>query len=386
MVKSTTQMDMANRALCYALRKPPKGVKKTSIKDIIAQKLVVKLDGKAPSPGAISEAANTFKEVKNQRGRKTGWRKTTKQEDTSLLQTFRKVRPPGHAVDSRVIHSNLPAKLKKKITRKTVINRLAEKGIKPKTKIAKNDYGPKWRKARLAFTRANRNKTAAQWQREVDAIGDIKEFTYYPKVLQPRFKQLRAPWTYMTEKERYQPAFLRPKRWFKKADYKKTMKCKIFGLTASNGAKLAFVWPKGGTAEMWAAKVKKVLIPFLKKQFPQKQSFQLLLDGESIFHGVPTRAAYASANIKAKLPNWPASSPDLNPQENVWPVAEKTLRTLAGEQGTFAEFQKAALKAVRDYPDDSAKALVGNIAKKVEQVFQAKGGAIPEGGSKSKND
>ena len=34
----------------------------------------------------------------------------------------------------------------------------------------------------------------------------------------------------------------------------------------------------------------------------------------------------------------------------------------------------------------TCKALVGNIAKKVEQVFQAKGGAIPEGGSKSKND
>ena len=137
---------------------------------------------------------------------------------------------------------------------------------------------------------------------------------------------------------------------------------------------------------MWATKVKKVLIPFLKKQFPQKQSFQLLLDGESIFHGVPTRAVYASANIKAKLPNWPASSPDLNPQENVWPVAEKTLRTLAGEQGTFAAFQKAALKAVRDYPDDSAKKLVGNIAKKVEQVIQANGGAVCEGGSRSKND
>ena len=49
-------MDMANRALCYSLRNPPDGVKKTPLQTIIDQKLVIKLDGSVPSPRAISEA------------------------------------------------------------------------------------------------------------------------------------------------------------------------------------------------------------------------------------------------------------------------------------------------------------------------------------------
>ena len=215
MSTSTAQMDIRNRALCYALRNPPTGVKKVSIAKIIKDKLVVKTDGSVPTPGGISLAASTFLEEKGTRGRKTGWRKTTKEEDKKLLKTFHFHRPPGHGIDSRVVHANLPAKIRKKIGRKTVIRRLAAKGFKPKRKIDKNDYGPQWRKKRWDFVRANKDKTAAQWTSAVDAVGDVKEFTYYPQVLQPRFKQLRAPWTYMSKKERYKPAFLRPKRWFK---------------------------------------------------------------------------------------------------------------------------------------------------------------------------
>ena len=45
---TTAQMDMANRAHCYALRNPPPGVEKTPIKDIIKYKMVKKMDGKVP--------------------------------------------------------------------------------------------------------------------------------------------------------------------------------------------------------------------------------------------------------------------------------------------------------------------------------------------------
>ena len=59
-----TQMDDEGRAMCYALRNPPKGYKKVKLKDIA--KLVRKSCGrKKVSLQAISLAANTYKDFLN---------------------------------------------------------------------------------------------------------------------------------------------------------------------------------------------------------------------------------------------------------------------------------------------------------------------------------
>ena len=80
-------MDLANRALCYALRHPPNGMSKANYKDIA--KVVKKKDGKKPTHAAIAQAAASFTAEKATRGRKQGTRKTSKSEDKVLL-TLRK--------------------------------------------------------------------------------------------------------------------------------------------------------------------------------------------------------------------------------------------------------------------------------------------------------
>ena len=100
------QMDLANKAICYAMRNPPKGHSKMPYTDI--QKLVCKKDGKKPTTAAMCQAASNFKKVKGMRGRPLGSNRTTKDEDKVLMKTFHKTRPPGHGITSRALHDALP--------------------------------------------------------------------------------------------------------------------------------------------------------------------------------------------------------------------------------------------------------------------------------------
>ncbi len=178
---TSAKMDLQNRALCYALRCPPKGVKKTKLKDIVKFKLVKKSDGTVPQPSAIAEAAATFKDEKRKRGRKQGWRKTTKSEDKQILTTFKKLRPPGYGVDSRDIQKALPKKLSKKVGRDTIISRLAEKGYTAQKKMNKSDNGVKWRQRRLKFAKKYKDWTPEDWKSQVQAVGDIKHSLSTPR-------------------------------------------------------------------------------------------------------------------------------------------------------------------------------------------------------------
>ena len=107
----------------------------------LVTKVVKKEDGSRPTIGAIKEAADTYLDTKGKRGRKKGDRATTKEEDKKIMKTFFKMRPPGHGVDSQVVHLALPKKIQKKIKRRTIIRRLAEKGYVPEHKINKKDTG-----------------------------------------------------------------------------------------------------------------------------------------------------------------------------------------------------------------------------------------------------
>ena len=103
---TVAQMALANKAICFAMRNPPKGHSKMPYKDI--QKLVCKKDGNKPTTAAMCQAASNFKKVKGMRGRPLGSNKTTKDEDKVLMKTFHKIRPPGHGITSRALHDALP--------------------------------------------------------------------------------------------------------------------------------------------------------------------------------------------------------------------------------------------------------------------------------------
>ena len=370
--KSTkyARMDVKNRALAYLMRNPPVGCKKMPFKDIVAH--VFKTDGRRPTVQGVKGVVYSFHEDTDKVGRKKGWRKTTKKEDAAILKKFHQLRPPGHGIDSRELRNALSMKLKAKVGRKTVIRRLADKGYKAETKIEKSDPGPALAKRRCEFAEEHKDKTAAEWKMELQAVGDFTYFTYYPLQLRPKFKKVRAKWTYMMKGEKTKSAFVRPKRWFPKKDYKLTKKQCVFGMVTSNGKSLAFLVPKPLTTEIWAGLFKKHVVPFLKKALPRRSNFQILLDGEQLLHGPAAKAAMVLHGISV-LPNWPKYSPDLNPQENVWRWAENHLRKSEKDDDTFEDFGELCLRAVAAYT--GASNLVGSMQRRMAEVL-AKDGAM----------
>jgi len=173
----------------------------------------------------------------------------------------------------------------------------------------------------------------------------------------------------MTKAEKKKPAF---QRWFKSKDWKKVIKHKVFGMTTSTGKSLCFSVPKGYTAELWAKDVKKRVGPFLKRSFPNRDSFLMLLDGEKRLHAPVAKAAFKTQGMKS-LPRWPASSPDLNPQENVWSWVEDEIRRQEEDTDSFQDFQKKVLEAARCYPESSAKKLIPGMPKRIRACLEGKG-------------
>jgi len=176
-------MDAFNRGMCWAYRHPPGGAKPLKLKQI--QKLVRKTNGKRPTIPAICQAANSFKNDKQKRGRRVGQRATTKQEDAKIIKKFHKLRPPGHYIDSRILHTGLPKQLKQKVGRRTLIRRINDKGLFFDEKNSKDEPTEVTRRKRLAFCRKHQDKNFQQWQAYCQGVADLSESQFSFEVCTP---------------------------------------------------------------------------------------------------------------------------------------------------------------------------------------------------------
>ena len=174
----------------------------------------------------------------------------------------------------------------------------------------------------------------------------------------------------MRKGEKHKPAFVKPKRMFKQKEYQKVLKGKVFGVTLSTGEQRLWHVPRPFTAAQFAKLVRQRLGPFMEGAFPDRRQRTLLLDGEPLLHAPEAKAELARWGVKA-LPNWPPYSPDMNPQENVWPWIEKNVRKIEARDDTFANFKNKLQRVHSRYPN--AESLVASMPKRIAECIERKG-------------
>ena len=97
-------MSAENRALCYFYRHPPPGHGAPMKWSAIAE-LVWNTDGTHPTANGVKNCVLSWTAVRQKRGRKVGWRKTTAADDKAITHSFHKARLPfglpGHLAGCR---------------------------------------------------------------------------------------------------------------------------------------------------------------------------------------------------------------------------------------------------------------------------------------------
>ena len=286
------------------------------------------------------------------------------------MKTFHKVRPPGAGVESRDVADALPKALQGKVCLRTIRNRLKEKGYVPTQKASKAEADAKTCSARLAFCRLHAKRTGPQWAQHLQGVADFKLYTYYPKKLKMRWSRYRSSWAYMKKSERLKPAFVRPKTMFKREEYKQVIKGKVFGLTLSSGRQLLCRVPSKFVSADFARLVRQRIGPFCREAFPERKSCRVLLDGEPLMHTPEAKEALREWGLQVLTP-WPAYSPDLNPQENVWPWLGKALRKEECRTDSFATFRARLTRLAAKYPNPER--LVASMPERIASCLKKHG-------------
>ena len=116
------------------------------------------------------------------------------------------------------------------------------------------------------------------------------------------------------------------------------------------------------------------LAPALRRAFPGRSSFVILIDNEKIMHTELAQAMHKKHGIKV-LKNWPARSPDLNPQENVWPGVENKLRREAPKAEALGAFAKRTVKYLRSVASDKCVNYIRSMPGRIKDCI-ARNGAV----------
>ena len=149
-------------------------------------------------------------------------------------------------------------------------------------------------------------------------------------------------------------------------------KSKVFGLTLSNGKHFVWLVKSSFSGTDFAKLVRTHIGTTLREAFPDNTRTCFLLDGEKLLHTPEAKAALRDVGIQL-LAYWPPHSPDLSPQENMWPWLGDKLRSTEKPSDTYTVLKGKLRTLAKQFPDSAT--LILGMHKRVAECLERKGGA-----------
>lgn len=243
------------------------------------------------------------------------------------------------------------------ITYQSVLNNLEAIGFKARKKSKKPFLSMKHRQARYAWARTHRNWTVEDWKRVV--------FSDETKINLWNSDGIQFYWTRKGDPQ--QPFHLQP--------------------TVKHGGGSLMFWGcmtwqgLGYGCQIYEGNMKKEdYINILETTLKESLEYYGYQEGDYIFqhdndpkHTAKATKRYLDDQEMEVLP-WPAQSADLNPIENVWYYLKTQIGRREKKPSSIHELWNIVLEEWELIPQDFIQKLYESMPKRVEAVFQAKGG------------
>lgn len=251
---------------------------------------------------------------------------------------------------NRAVAKRISTEIGERVSRESVRRSVKEQRLYPHRPQRKPKLKARDRSARVQFARK-----FLKWQPKFWLFEDEKRFSLYPR---PNIKN-DVVWdskgvTYFSESVKW-PGYIR-----------------VAGAVSYYGKTELIEYPADLNAEQYQSILGDWMIPAAEKMFGDCQ-WTLVQDGDPAHRALSTQQ-YLEENVPRfiKAGEWPANSPDLNIQENVW--ADLAHAVASRQPSTVKQLRKYVQEEWKKYPQQKIRNMVDSYKDRLHDVIACEGG------------
>ena len=348
-----------------------------------AEGLGVKTIAKRLERSTDTVSKHVFK--KNKRGKKkpVGRPQTISDERFSTIMSTYEAMLAEAKNSAEVSAGALKRRMRLKCSLKTLHRAFWARGVYLRPMYEKPTLTLDDKKARIAFAKKFKNRSAQQWAKAPDAIIDNKVFQVYTTgKARTMAGRRRMRGTYRKRSSALAAAHVKPSKALKQNTGARSV---MIACAVGSGRVLMWhevkgAWNGDAAAAMYAGP----LSTSLKKSAPRKRAWDVMEDNDP--SGYKSRKAVAAKETaRIRTISLPPRSPDLNPLDySIWAEINKRMRLQeqrwpAAKTESRQAFLGRLRRTAKSLPPSYIDKTVGSMAKRCEQVLKARGGHFPEG-------
>jgi len=275
---------------------------------------------------------------------------------------------------------------KTQASEKTILKGLHKRGIFFRKLREKPVLTDEDKKMRYSFAKTHKKKSRIWWANNVHAYIDNKHWpVYLNKAARKMAAQRTVRGAYRARGDGLGKGYTKRPKVFKVGG-------KTITISAGISAKKVVMWKeiKGKwTGEVAASTYKDVLKKALDQAEPRKSAHIILEDND------PTgwkskKGIKAKEDAKLRVLELPPRSPDLNPCDyGLWKEVDKRMRNQEkkhdkDKKESRKEYTQRLARTAQRLPATFLTKLVGDMQRRCQRLFEAKGGHFEEGGKRTK--